>query len=633
MAMFTDFVLRHKLAIVLAWLALAVAGGFAVTGLEERMTMDFGAPGHPAYETNREIADRYGIRGTPVVVKEGQQVEHLGRVIDADGYRLLYPHDDDNVPDGATGLEPLEPEGGGEGLSLAVELAIGAGGALVVLAFVFGSLLALVPLVVAAVAILVSFLAVYGLTTVTEVSMFVQFIIGLVGLGVAIDYSLLLITRWREENHDVRRAMASAGRAVVLSAATVAIGLIAMVVLPVAFLRSVGVGGMLIPLIAMLAVVTLLPILLDTVGPRLDRRRRDPVGRRWAAWAGGVVRHRWIALTGSAALLLALGAGALGLKLGEPASDALAKSGPAYEALAELRQDGMPAGALVPVQVLGPDPAPFRAIEGVHTAFSPAPGLITVIPETEDPAIVKRIVAQAPQDTRVGGPLAADLEFNDVVYGNLPLMLGLIMLITFCVLARAFRSIVLAAKAIVLNLLSLAAAIGATVLIWQQGYGSAMIWGIDGLGAIDNFLPLLIFAFLYGLTMDYEVFILARMREEYDRTGSTTAAVTEGLGRTGRLVTSAALVLFLAFLSLAAAPILQVKLFATALGIGILLDATVIRALLMPAMVAVMGRWNWWWPFGRGRQSPGADQARSSALGSPHQPSGVSRSDSSTTPR
>jgi putative drug exporter of the RND superfamily len=175
-------------------------------------------------------------------------------------------------------------------------------------------------------------------------------------------------------------------------------------------------------------------------------------------------------------------------------------------------------------------------------------------------------------------------------------MVGLIALLTFLFLARAFRSLVLPLKAVLLNVLSVAAAWGVIVLVWQKGYGSDLLWGIPAAGSIPSWLPLMVFAFLFGLSMDYEVFILARMREEYDATGSTETAVVRGIGRTGRLVTSAALILFLGFVALATAPPPQVKMIATGLGAGIILDATIVRALLVPAAVALFGRWNWWLP-------------------------------------
>ena len=175
-------------------------------------------------------------------------------------------------------------------------------------------------------------------------------------------------------------------------------------------------------------------------------------------------------------------------------------------------------------------------------------------------------------------------------------MFAVIALLTIALLTRAFRSLVLAVKAVVLNLISMGAAFGVMTWFWQEGHGSAALFGVPATGAITFWIPLMVFAFLFGLSMDYEVFILARIREEYDRTGSTDAAVITGLGRTGRLVTSAALILFLAFASLASAPNTDIKVLATGLGVGILLDATIVRALLLPAVVSLLGDWNWWMP-------------------------------------
>jgi len=209
----------------------------------------------------------------------------------------------------------------------------------------------------------------------------------------------------------------------------------------------------------------------------------------------------------------------------------------------------------------------------------------------------------------VGGQEAQSRDFVAAVYGSFPLMFGLIALITFILLARAFRSLLLPLKAVLLNLLSLAAAWGVLVLVWQQGHGSQLLYGIAATGAITAYIPLLVFAFLFGLSMDYEVFILSRVREEYDHTGNTSAAVVTGLGRTGRLVTSAALILFLAFVSLASGPETEVKILATALAAGILLDATVIRGLLVPALISLFGAWNWWLPHPLARLLRMPDQA------------------------
>ena len=196
---------------------------------------------------------------------------------------------------------------------------------------------------------------------------------------------------------------------------------------------------------------------------------------------------------------------------------------------------------------------------------------------------------------RVGGVAAEDADFVAAVYGNFPLMVGLIALVTFVLLVRAFRSLLLPLKALLLNVISVGAAWGTMTLVWQDGHGSAL-WGIAATGSLTSWVPLMVFAFLFGLSMDYEVFILARMREEYDRTGSTSAAVIGGIGHTGRLVTSAALILGLAFVAMAAIPMTDTKVMATGLAAGILLDATVIRMLLVPALVSLFGRWNWWLP-------------------------------------
>jgi RND superfamily putative drug exporter len=225
--------------------------------------------------------------------------------------------------------------------------------------------------------------------------------------------------------------------------------------------------------------------------------------------------------------------------------------------------------------------------------------LVDVVAHGDDAGTLGRVRTAAHavgDDVRVAGIGAQNRDFIDAVYGSFPLMAALIAVATFLLLARAFRSLVLPLKAVVLNAVSVAAAAGAVTLVWQEGIGSHAIWGIGAVDSIPSWLPLIVFAFLYGLSMDYEVFILARMREAYDRTGSTDAAVVEGIGRTGRLVTSAALILFLSFVSMATAPDTTVKILATGFGAGILLDAIVVRALLLPAVVSLFGRWNWWLP-------------------------------------
>jgi RND superfamily putative drug exporter len=529
-----------------------------------------------------------------------------------------------------TGFDALSEAGGGsDGPGVLIEALIGGFGALLVLVFVFASVLAVVPLLMAFVAIMAAFVPLLALTTVAEVSPIVQFLIVLIGLGVAIDYSLLVVSRWREErahgahgDEAVQRAMETAGRAVVFSGITVAIGLLALVALPLPFLRSMGYGGMLIPVVSVLVAITLLPVVLAKAGPRLDWphvRTDDKASRAWTRWAEAVARRRRLAAGAGIAVIAALAFAATDLQLGGDDADTVARSGDAKQALVALEKAGIGEGALRPHEVLvagGTDPgrvaAALSAVKGVHGAVAPATpdwrrdgtALVEAIPiaDAGDGAgmatldAVRSAADATGPGVRVGGEPASNADFIDAVYGSFPLMIALIAGTTFILLARAFRSLLLAAKAIVLSALSIAAAWGVMVLVWQQGYGSELIWGIQATGSIPSWLPLMAFAFLFGLSMDYEVFILARMREEYDRTGSTELAVVRGIGRTGRLVTSAALILFLAFIAMASGPGTDIKMFATALATGILVDATIIRALIVPAVVLLMGRWNWWLP-------------------------------------
>jgi putative drug exporter of the RND superfamily len=530
-----------------------------------------------------------------------------------------------------TGVDALVEDSGAEneGTGVLLEALIGGFGALLVLIFVFASLLALVPLLMAVVSIMTTFVPLLLITGVADVSPIVQFLIVLIGLGVAIDYSLLVVTRWREERSHgaagedaVQAAMETAGRAVVFSGITVAIGLLAILVLPLPFLRSMGYGGMLIPLVSVAVAITLLPVVLAKLGPRLDwphRRSDDKASRVWTRWAEGVARRRWLAAGAGLAILAALMFAATNLRLGIHDADTLAQSGDAKEALVALEDAGIGEGALVPHEILiegktSPEQVAreLRGIEGIHGAVAPdAPdwrrdgtALVEAIPVADSGsdqgktalASVRETAHAAGPDVRVGGQPASNDDFIDAVYGSFPLMIALITITTFILLARAFRSLLLPAKAILLNILSVAAGWGAVVLIWQEGYGSELVWDIEATGSIPSWVPLITFAFLFGLSMDYEVFILSRMREEYDRTGNTDTAVIRGIGRTGRLVTSAALILFLTFIAMASGPGAELKMFATALAIGILLDATVIRALVVPAVISLMGRWNWWLP-------------------------------------
>jgi RND superfamily putative drug exporter len=709
-------VLRHRRVVGAVWLVLLIAGMATAGQLSKRLSLDFSLPGQPGYQTEQQLIAQFGQTAeNPLVavltVPAGQTVtgsrDAVGavfaavhqkvpqvRVVDYastgdsrfvtnDGrstFGLIFtplptgfgPGVEQDVKPalqaaaashglagGLTGEQPLaegDSADASSGPSILTETLIGAVGALAVLVFVFASFLAFVPLLIALVSILTTFLIVYGLTTFTDVSFVVEFLIALVGLGVAIDYSLLLVSRWREErahgadnNTAVITAVRTAGHAVLASGVTVAISLVALVVVPVPLLRSMGIGGMLIPLVSVAVVLTLLPVLLATFGQRVDWprvRKEAAAARGWTAWARLIVRFRWAAVGVALALLGLLIAPVFGIAIGQANSASLANSGPAYEALRTLRDGGVGTGVLTPIEVAvhGDGQAAAAAaskVDGVLTAVVGAShgGLtvVEVIPTTEtiDSTSIKVVdrvhdaVAGTPGFVGVAGAGATVKDYFRAVYNNFPYVLAVIALITYVLLVRTFRSLLLPLKAVLLNLVSVAAVFGAVVFFWQTGHGSNAIFGISATGAIAFWLPVLIFAFLFGLSMDYEVFILARMREEYDATGSTSVAVVAGLGRTGRLVTSAALILFFAFSALASAPGTDIKLFATALGVGILIDATIVRALLVPALVSVLGRWNWWLPPGVARLlrvEPSPLAPKEPALPSPREPVPVSAS-------
>jgi len=538
------------------------------------------------------------------------------------------------LPTGATvevtGLDALATGSDAGGLNVPIKLAITIGAALVVLGWVFRSALALVPLLLALVAIPISFLGLLAASLFIEVHETTIIMLPLFGIGLAIDYALIVVARWREEQaggrsgaEAVHRAMATAGHAVVFSSIAVAIGLATMVVLPIPLLRSLGVGGMVVTAASAAVTLTLLPLVLAGSGRRLDRTGRTSslerdrsASRVWTAWARGVVRYRRPVAVGSAGVLLALSVVALGINLNVPVTDDLARSGPGRDALVSLEGAGVPSGVLTSFDVYVPPgtdavqvadaAAAVPGIAAVVTGTGPqwqrhGSALLTVLPVAEGGSAAGRETVQGVRDAvdqgvLVGGNVTQQMDYVDLTYGAFPWMLALVALVTFAVLARAFRSLLLPLKAILVNLLSLGAVLGAMVVFWQWGWGTQALLGIQPNGAIGTFVPVTIFAFLYGLSMDYEVFLLARMREEYDRLGSTREAVVHGVSRTGRLVTSAALILFFSFASMATGGELDVAIFASGVALGILLDATLIRSLLVPATVAMLGRWNWWLP-------------------------------------
>jgi RND superfamily putative drug exporter len=689
LAKLAHLVARHRWKVISAWILLTLFGAFAAAQVSKRWYQSFSIPGKSAYEANQRTLKAFGtgIRPPNVVVfhtngdatKSAAIAAAMKRAaatmpgartssyftthdlmyVSKDRHTTfeeVYPPGPSNfsttsgddamraaaargLPSGiqvqVTGHDPLEEASthGGGGGNVLVEALIGGLGAIIILLFVFGTLPAvLMPVAVAAAAILNTFTLVWVLTYITNVSIIVQFLIALVGLGVAIDYALLMIFRFRDElreGEDTETAlvetMTHAGRSVIVSGSTVAVGLLSMVILPLPFIRSIGIGGMLIPAVSVLAAITLMPALLSVLGERINSARLlpkkmvdrgHPEDGGWGRWARFVLRRPWaVAGVGLAivAVLVTLG---LRLNPNESQLKNFPGSGTAIEGRTLLAEAGISPGVMKPFVTLvehGGDAqsiaARQRTVSGIVGATVP-PGagwhrgqdtLVEAFPAIDGAAPgIQRIIDRVNGVLRetpatLGGVPAVDRDFVHAVYGNFPYVLAFVLVLTLVLLTRAFRSIVLPIKAVLLNLASLACTYGIIVFIFQEGHGSSL-WNITATGAITAWIPLMIFAFLFGLSMDYEVFMLTRMREAYDETHSTNRAIELGLARTGKLVTSAALILMFAFLVLSSSPGFEIKVFAIGLAAGIIFDATVIRALLVPALMKLLGDANWWLP-------------------------------------
>ncbi|HZO62636.1 MAG TPA: MMPL family transporter [Gaiellaceae bacterium] len=700
------FVIRHRRLIVCAWLVLTIVGAFAANAINKRWLDQFSIPGYSAYEANQRTLKVFGTgaqpphvalftvdgdvtknRAIPAALAKFHQESPLYRIgsyystksrayVSKDGhstFATIYPpgkpgfssdsHSGDvrdairaalpaSVQFHLTGRDALfDSQGSSEGPSVFTEALIGGAGALIILLFVFGTVPAvLMPIMIAIAAILNTYTLAWALTYVTSVSRIVQFLIALVGLGVAIDYALLMIFRFREElrhGRDVETAtiatMKHAGRSVIVSGLTVAIGLLSMVIIPIPVIRSIGIGGLLIPAVSVLVTITLLPAMFSILGHRINRLRvmpkrivegSDLEAGFWWRWANLVLRRPLI--IGSIGLVVV---GLLlysGSKINAAEAQLKAERGSAtHDAVIgynRLVAAGFSPGVAKPFVVLvehGDSPSTLRAVvsrlnatPGLDGAVAPADwrkdgtALVETFPDQDSASdeagktasrlkhdVLPELQQEAGGTTRLtlAGAAPEDRDFSRAVYSKFPYALAFVILLTFVLLMRAFRSIFLPLKAVVLNIVSLIAAYGIIVFVFQEGHGAHAIWNIQATGAIISWIPLMIFAFLYGLSMDYEVFMLTRMREEYDEHRDTNHAVALGLARTGKLITSAALVLMFAFFVLSTSPGPDIKQFGIGLAAGIIFDATVIRALLVPAIMRVAGDWNWWFPHWVGR--------------------------------
>src|SRR6476659_770502 len=429
--------------------------------------------------------------------------------------------------------------------------------------------------------------------------------------------------------------MTHAGRSVIVSGSTVAVGLLSMLILPLPFIRSIGIGGMLIPAVSVVAAITLVPAMLALLGHRIDSARvipkriinADPGSTGfWHRWADAVVRRPVPVLLIGLAIVVVLLIPAFQINPAEAQAKDFPGSGDAFVGRDQLTAAGITAGVFKPFVVLAQNASPqqlrtvvakLEQTEGIAGAAAPPDwrkgnlALVEAFADTDASSrearkTISRLKSETLPDLestlggtttlRLGGAAPEERDFVHAVYGNFPYVLAFVIILTFILLMRAFRSVVLAVKAVVMNLISLGIAFGIVVFIFQQGHGSDAIWGIQATDAVISWIPVMIFAFLFGLSMDYEVFIISRIREEYDRLGDTSLAISTGIARTGKLVTSAALVLVFAFFALSMSPGPDIKQFGIGLAAGILIDATLIRALLVPSLMMLLGKYNWWFP-------------------------------------
>jgi RND superfamily putative drug exporter len=543
----------------------------------------------------------------------------------------------------------------GEAIALPIALAV-------LLAVLGLSLMTLMPFLFAACTITLTLSAVYVLARLFPMVSYVTNLVELIGLGLAVDYSLLIVSRFREElergdstDDAIVRTMRTSGRAVVFSGITVAIGLALLLLVPVPFVRSIGVGGFLVPLASIAAAATLQPALLSLAGRR--GARRVPVAKWirsrlgvplprlpgtvdvdngfWARLARDIMRRPVPFLVVGSAILVALAAPAFFLHVTPGRVSALPSFPQSVRGL-DLLRAGAGAGALTPTEIVvdagrpdGARAAPVHAaIERLANELfrDPEISLVAIGPsrtyisangryarviaigrheygDAAAQAFVHRLrgtlvpAARFPEGVRVlaGGAAPQGVDYLDRSYGAFPWLVLAVLVLTYLVLLRAFRSVVLPLKAVLLNLLTVAAVYGVLVVVFRWGVGQDLL-GLYRVPEIEGWIPIFLFAVLFGLSMDYEVFLVSRMREAWDHVPDNRRAVAHGLERTGRIITAAALIMVAAFSGFVAGRIAGLQEFGVGLAFAVLLDATLVRMILVPSLMAVLDKRNWWLP-------------------------------------
>jgi RND superfamily putative drug exporter len=689
--------IRFRWAVLGAWIVLLVTAGAASSGLSDLLTNRFVLPGAESEEAGKILEQNFGQKpeGSFSVVVQGKPgsaqtligptraaAARAAKELPTGKLVEVRPVSGDVVSASiASELQPADAKGHTEAMREAAgevpgaqlyltgqsaiesdlepvqnrdlqvgELYIAIPVALAILVFVFGTLAFLLPFMLALFAIPVTLGVVWIFANFMTLSTYLTNMVALIGLGIAIDYSLLIVYRYREERKGgrekveaVARTMDTAGRAVVFSGTAVAIGLALMLFMPLPFMRGFGLAGLLIPLVSVLAAVTLLPVLLYWLEDRLDRvrlvprkiveRREDNERSFWARLAGTIMRRPVVFAVGTTALLLALATPLTALQLGPGSNEGVPQNLESVKGLNVLSA-AVGEGAISPTDIVIDTGRAGGANErGVQAAKQRLASLL------RGDAEVAEVVAAGPQTVDTSGrylhiqaigkheyglPPAQDfvdrlrdviipaaafptgvevlagggppfgVDFLDMTYGAFPWLVLAVLLLTYILLVRAFRSLLLPLKAIILNLLSIGAAYGILVLAFKLGAGEP--FGLTQFDQIEGWIPVFLFAMLFGLSMDYEVFLVSRMREEWDATRDNRVAVTQGLAKTGRLVTAAGLIMFAAFMGFVAGSIVGLQQFGLGLAAAILIDVTIIRALLVPSAMKIFGRWNWWLP-------------------------------------
>jgi RND superfamily putative drug exporter len=517
---------------------------------------------------------------------------------------------------------------------------IGILAAIVILLVAFGSLLAMgLPILIALFGIGIGIGLVELMSHVIATPDFATQLASMIGIGVGIDYALFIVTRYRqglaegfEPEHAVVRAIDTAGRAVVFAGCTVVISLLGLFLMGVSFVNGMAVGTSLTVSIVMLASITLLPAVLGFVGRTIDRFsiRRSTVEKpreqtMWFKWSRVVQHHPWPAFAAGLAILVVLAIPLFSMRLafpdagGNPTTDTTRR---AYDLIAH----GFGAGVNGPLILAAEFPrgADTSALDTLVTRLEHTAGVATVSPPnpspSDDAAVIRVIPVTSPQSQRttdligtlrdkvipsvvkgtdvqvhVGGLTASSIDVSQRLSSRLPVFIGAVLLLSFLLLMAVFRSLVVPLKAVIVNLLSIGAAYGVVVAVFEWGWFSGLI-GVEQTAPIAPFIPMMMFAILFGLSMDYEVFLLSRIREEYDRTHDNTLAVADGLASTARVITAAALIMVTVFGSFVLGDAATIKLFGLGLATAIFIDATVVRMVLVPSAMELLGDRNWWFP-------------------------------------